>query len=98
MRLSNKNYYNRNVKVNREDKSKHRNTESYPGSALQDLRPVSLQNPTRAFTSTKKSDTLDYFLSGASLSNPIFHIPEDSHSSDFDQVLEHQPSPCSIRD
>ena len=53
MGVSNKNEYSENVKVNREDKCKHRNTESYPGSALQGLRPVSLQNLARAFTSTK---------------------------------------------
>ena len=52
MGVSNKNKYSENVKVNREGKSKHRNTESYLGSALQGLRPVPLQNPSRAFTST----------------------------------------------
>ena len=68
------------MKVNREGKSKHSKTQIYPDSALQGLRPVPLQNPARAFTSTKNFDTLDYFWSGASLSNPIFHSPEDSHS------------------
>ena len=61
MGVSNKNKYYENVKVNREDNCKHKNTESYPGSALQDLHLVPLQNPARAFTSTKKSGTLDYF-------------------------------------
>ena len=37
------------------------NTESYPSSALQGLRPVSLQNPARAFTSTKNSVHLTIF-------------------------------------
>ena len=53
MGVSNKNKYCENVKVNREDNCKHRNTESYPSSALRGLRPVPLQNPARAFTSTK---------------------------------------------
>ena len=56
----------------------HRDTMIYPDSALQGLRLVSLQNPTKVFTSTQPG-TLDYFWSGASLSNPIFHSPEDSH-------------------
>ena len=55
----------------------HRDTEIYPDSALQDLRPVPLQNSVRAFTSTQ-TGILDYFLLGASLSNPIFYSPEDS--------------------
>ena len=49
------------MKVNHEDKCKHRNTESYPGSALQGLRLVPLQNPTRAFTSTKNLVHLTIF-------------------------------------
>ena len=53
MEVNNKNEYIKNVKVNREDKCKHRDTESYPSSALQLLHPVPLQNSTRAFTSTK---------------------------------------------
>ena len=56
----------------------HSNTENYPDSALQGLRPVLLHNPARAFTSTKIG-TLDYFWLGANLSNPIFHSPKDSH-------------------
>ena len=61
MGVSNKNKYFKNVKVNREDNCKHRNTKSYPGSALQGLCPVSLQNPTRAFTSTKNPVHLTIF-------------------------------------
>ena len=57
----------------------HRDTDIYPDLALQGLRPVSLHNRTRAFTSTQ-TGTPDYFLSRASLSNPIFYSPEDSHS------------------
>ena len=53
MGVSNKNKYSENVKVNHEDNCKHKNIESYLGSALQGLRPVPLQNPIRAFTSTK---------------------------------------------
>ena len=56
----------------------HSNTENNLSSALQGLHPVSLQNPARAFTSTQLG-TPDYFWSGASLSNPIFHSPKDSH-------------------
>ena len=36
-------------------------TQVYPGSALRGLRPVPLQNPARAFTSTKNPSTHDYF-------------------------------------
>ena len=79
MGVSNKNKYCENVKVNREDNCKHKNIESYPSSTLQGLRPVSLQNPARSFTSTKKPGTPDYFLSGQSLSNPKFHSPKDSY-------------------
>ena len=61
MGVSNKNKYRKNVKVNHEDKCKYRYTESYPGSALQGLRPVPLQNPGRAFTSTKISIHLTIF-------------------------------------
>ena len=43
------------MKVNHEDNCKHKNTESYPSLVLQDLRPVPLQSPARAFTSTKNS-------------------------------------------
>ena len=49
------------MKVNREGKSKHSKTEIYPGSALRGLRPVPLQNPARAFTSTKISVHLTIF-------------------------------------
>ena len=56
----------------------HRDTVIYPASALQGLRLVSLQNPIRAFTSTQ-TGTPDYFLSGANISNPVFHNLEDSH-------------------
>ena len=56
----------------------HRDTVIYPDSALQGLRPVPLHKPARAFTNTQ-IDTPDYFLSGANLSNPIFHSSEDSH-------------------
>ena len=41
----------------------------------------------RALTNTK-TGTVDYFLSRDSLSNPIFHSPEDSLLI-FYQVLEH---------
>ena len=54
-------------------------TQIYLGSALRGLCPVPLQNPARAFTSTKNPGTPDYFLSRDSLSNLIFHSPEDSH-------------------
>ena len=60
----------------------------YPGSALQGLRPVPLQNPARAFTSTK-NDTVDYFWSRASLSN----LSSTTRKIDlvFDQVIAQQP-------
>ena len=41
------------MKENREGKCKHSKIQNYPGSALRDLRLVPLQNPARAFTSTK---------------------------------------------
>ena len=47
--------------INREGKSIHKNTEYYPGSTLQGLRPVPLQNPARAFTSTKSPIHLTIF-------------------------------------
>ena len=61
MRVSNKNKYCGNVKINREGKSIHKNTEYYPGLALRGLRPVPLQNPARAFTSTKNPVHLTIF-------------------------------------
>ena len=61
MRVSNKNKYYENVKVNHEDNCKHKNTESYPASALQGLRLVPLQNSARAFTSTKNLVHLTIF-------------------------------------
>ena len=49
------------MKVNHEDNSEYRNIESYPGSALQGLRPVPLQNSARAFISTKNPVHLTIF-------------------------------------
>ena len=77
MEVSNKNEYSRNMKVNREDNCKHRNAESYPDSALQGLRPVSLQNPARAFPSTKNlvhQTIFDQEIASPTLSSTVWKI------------------------
>ena len=61
MGVSNKNKYYGNISQIVRTNARQRNTQNYPGSALRGLRPVPLQNPIRAFTSTKNMVHLTIF-------------------------------------